>query len=132
MPAILEVKDLHCSYGPIHALKGVSFHVDEGEVVTLIGANGAGKTTTLRTISGLLDNVTVSGEVLFMGKPIQRTGGNKIAAMGLCQCLEGRHIFPQLTVEENLQIGAYHRSVAAGVREDFEKMFRRFPRLKER
>ncbi len=132
MPAILEVKDLHCSYGPIHALKGVSFHVDEGEVVTLIGANGAGKTTTLRTISGLLDNVTVSGEVLFMGKPIQRTGGNKIAAMGLCQCLEGRHIFPQLTVEENLQIGAYHRSDAAGVREDFEKMFRRFPRLKER
>ena len=130
MAAILEVKDLHCSYGPIHALKGISFHVDEGEVVTLIGANGAGKTTSLRTISGLLENVAVSGEVLFMGKPIQKIGGNKIAAMGLCQCLEGRHIFPQLTVEENMKIGAYHRSDSAGIKQDFEKMFQRFPRLK--
>ena len=132
MAAILEVKDLHCSYGPIHALRGISFHVDEGEVVTLVGSNGAGKTTTLRSLSGLLDNAHVTGEVLFMGQPIHKMKASKVASLGLCQCLEGRHIFPQLTVEENLMIGAFQRNDTAGIQEDLQKMFKRFPRLEER
>ena len=132
MAAILEVNDLHCSYGPIHALRGISFHVDEGEVVTLVGSNGAGKTTTLRSLSGLLDNAHVTGEVLFMGQPIHKMKASKVASLGLIQCLEGRHIFPQLTVEENLMIGAFQRNDTAGIQEDLQKMFKRFPRLEER
>ena len=109
MGNILEIHDLTYHYGEIHALKGISLYVEDGEIVTLIGANGAGKTTTLRALSGLLDHKGVGGEVIFMGKSIRNMGGHRIAAMGLGQVLEGRHIFPNLTVEENLMIGAYHR-----------------------
>jgi len=129
---VLEVKDLHYSYGPINALRGISFHVDAGECVTLIGANGAGKTTTLRTISGILDKKGIKGDILYFGNPIQKLSSDKIASMGLIQCLEGRRIFPQLTVEENLRIGAFKRKDTAGIEEDIQKMFRRFPRLEER
>lgn len=132
MAHVLELKDLHYSYGPMHALKGISLYVDEGEVVTLIGANGAGKTTTLRCISGFLDRKGVSGEILYNGTPIQKLPSNKIADSGLCQVLEGRHIFPRITVEENLQIGAFRRKNTAGIREDIKRMYKRFPRLEER
>lgn len=129
---ILEVNDLTYHYGEIRALKGVSFNVAEGEIVTLIGANGAGKTTTLRALSGLLDPKGLGGEIIFMGKSIRNLGAHRIAAMGLGQVLEGRHIFPQLTVEENLNIGAYHRKDKQGIKEDIKKMYRDFPRLEER
>ena len=103
---VLEVKDLHFYYGEIHALKGISLDVSDGEIVTLIGANGAGKTTTLRSISGLLGHIA-SGEVRFMGERIDNQKGYAIAAKGLAQCLEGRHVFSNLTVKENLQMGCY-------------------------
>lgn len=132
MAALLEINDLHYRYGAIHALKGISLYVNEGEIVTLIGANGAGKTTMLRSISGLLDASGISGEILYMGKPIHKKGAHKIAGMGLCQVLEGRHIFPRLTVEENLQVGAFQRKDTAGVKEDINKIYKQFPRLDER
>ena len=131
MSKILEVKDLHFHYGEIHALKGISLDVNEGEIVTLIGANGAGKTTTLRALSGLLGKIT-SGEIRFMGERIDNMKGHKIASLGLSQCLEGRRIFGNLSVRENLQMGAYLRKDAAGVKSDFEYVFDLFPRLKER
>lgn len=132
MAHVLELKNLHYSYGPIHALDGIDLYVDEGEVVTLIGANGAGKTTTLRTISGFLDKSGMSGEVLYNGTPIQKVNASRIASMGICQVLEGRHIFSRLTVEENLMVGAYKRNDHAGIREDIQEMYKRFPRLEER
>ena len=119
MSKILEVKDLHYHYGEIHALKGICLDVDEGEIVTLIGANGAGKTTTLHCISGLLGKIS-GGEIRFMGKRIDGHKGHDIAGMGLAQCLEGRHVFGNLTVRENLQMGAYLRKDADGVKQDFE------------
>ena len=131
MSKILEVKDLHFHYGEIHALKGISLDVNEGEIVTLIGANGAGKTTTLRALSGLLGKIT-SGEIRFMGERIDNMKGHKIASLGLSQCLEGRRIFGNLSVRENLQMGAYLRKDADGVKSDFEYVFDLFPRLKER
>ena len=131
MSKILEVKDLHFHYGEIHALKGISLDVNEGEVVTLIGANGAGKTTTLRALSGLLGKIT-SGEIRFMGERIDNMKGHKISALGLAQCLEGRRIFSNLSVRENLQMGAYLRKDPDGVKNDFEYVFDLFPRLKER
>ena len=131
MSKILEVKDLHFHYGEIHALKGIILDVNEGEIVTLIGANGAGKTTTLRALSGLLGKIT-SGEIRFMGERIDNMKGHKIASLGLSQCLEGRRIFGNLSVRENLQMGAYLRKDAAGVKSDFEYVFDLFPRLKER
>lgn len=131
MSKILEVKDLHYHYGEIHALKGISLDVDEGEIVTLIGANGAGKTTTLHCISGLLGKIS-GGEIRFMGKRIDGHKGHDIAGMGLAQCLEGRHVFGNLTVKENLQMGAYLRKDADGVKQDFEYVYNLFPRLKER
>ena len=132
MAPILEVKNLHYQYGPIKALKGLDITVDEGEIVTLIGANGAGKTTTLRCISGLLEPKGLSGEILFQGKALQKLGAHTIAGMGLCQVLEGRHIFSRLTVEENLHVGAYRRKSKVGIKEDIEKVYKRFPRLEER
>lgn len=132
MAVILEISDMHYRYGAIHALKGVSLHVDEGEIVTIIGANGAGKTTLLRNISGLLNISGLSGEILYMGKPIHKRGAHKIAAMAICHVLEGRHIFPRLTVEENLQIGAFQRKDTAGVKEDIKRIYKQFPRLEER
>lgn len=132
MPTLLEVNDLHYYYGNIHAVKGISLKVDEGEIITLIGANGAGKTTTMRTISGLLDASGVRGEILYKGKPIQKLAGHKVMRLGLSQVLEGRHIFSKLTVYENLLTGAYCRKDRVAVEKDFKHIYRLFPRLEER
>lgn len=132
MAPLLEVKGLHYYYGNIHSVKGIDLYVNEGEIVTLIGANGAGKTTTLQTISGLTSPRGVHGEIIFDGKPIQKLSGNKIVARGLMQVLEGRHIFSQLTVEENLMTGAYLRKDTKKVKEDLEDVYKLFPRLLER
>lgn len=132
MAPLLEVRDLHYYYGNIHVLKGINMYVNEGEIVTLIGANGAGKTTTLRTISGLTSASGIRGEILFKGKPIQGVSGHKIMGMGLSQVLEGRHIFSKLTVMENLTIGAYLRKDRKNIKDDLNYIFKLFPRLEER
>ena len=129
MEQILKVDNINVYYGAIHAIKGVSFHVDRGEVVTLIGANGAGKSTTLQTISGLLRSRI--GTVEFLGENTSRLPPHKNVERGLAQVPEGRRIFLQMTVQENLEMGAYTRS-GSGVDEDLEKVFAQFPRLKER
>lgn len=129
MEQILKVENINVYYGAIHAIKGVSLHVDEGEVVTLIGANGAGKSTTLQTISGLLRSRT--GSVEFCGENISKLPPHKIVERGLAQVPEGRRIFLQMSVQENLEMGAYTRS-GAGVDEDIERVYEQFPRLKER
>ncbi len=131
---MLKVKNIHASYGPITVLRNLSIHVDQGEIVCLIGANGAGKTTLLSTISGLLP--VDSGEILFEGRPIHKTSPKKIVALGISQVPEGRLIFGPLSVEENLELGAYHR-IKAGVdrREieaDMQEVYELFPRLEER
>jgi len=128
--AILEVKDLDVHYGGIHALKGVSFSVEEGKVVTLIGANGAGKTTTLRAISGLLK--PSRGSVTFAGKPIAGLAAHQIVARGMSHVPEGRGIFANLTVDENLQMGAFLRRDTAEIAKDRERALELFPRLRER
>lgn len=130
--AMLEVKNFHYSYGNIHVVKGVDLYVDEGEIVTLIGSNGAGKTTTMQTISGLTASSGVQGEIIFDGKPIQKLNGYKIMQHGLSQVLEGRHIFSQLTVLENLETGAYLRKDKKGIKDDIARMYKLFPRLEER
>ena len=129
MGTILKVDDINVYYGSIHAIKGISFEVEEGEVVTLIGANGAGKSTTLNTISGLLRSKT--GSIEFMGQSLAKVPSHKIVERGLAQVPEGRRIFLQMTVEENLQMGAYTRS-GAGIDQDLEKVYTYFPRLMER
>ena len=129
MEQILKVENINVYYGAIHAIKGVSFHVDEGEIVTLIGANGAGKSTTLQTISGLLRSRT--GSIEFCGENISKLPPRKIVEKGLAQVPEGRRIFLQMSVQENLDMGAYTQS-GAGVGEDIERVFEQFPRLKER
>ena len=132
MSDILEINDLHFQYGEIVALRGISLNIREGEVVTLLGGNGAGKTTTLTAISGLIDGIT-QGEIRFMGEKINGRSPHKIAAMGIGHALEGRHIFSQLTVMENLMMGAYLRKGdRAGIASDLEYVFHLFPRLKER
>jgi branched-chain amino acid transport system ATP-binding protein len=123
------VDDINVYYGSIHAIKGISFEVDEGEIVTLIGANGAGKSTTLNTIAGLLHSRT--GSVSFLGENLSRVAPHKIVEKGLALVPEGRRIFLQMTVQENLEMGAY-TAPAAGVAADLEKVFALFPRLKER
>jgi len=128
--AILEVKDLDVHYGGIHALKGVSFSVEEGKVVTLIGANGAGKTTTLRAISGLIK--PSRGSVTFAGKPIAGLAAHQIVARGMSHVPEGRGIFANLTVDENLQMGAFLRRDTAEIAKDRERALELFPRLRER
>ena len=128
--ALLEVKDLSVSYGAIRALHGVSFHVDEGEVVTLIGANGAGKSTTLRTISGLLP--VAGGQVIYDGENITGGQANRIVQKGIIHVPEGRRIFAPLTVRENLEMGAFTRSDKDEVETTMEYVFQLFPRLKER
>ena len=128
--ALLEVSDLDVHYGGIHALKGVSFTVDEGEVVTLIGANGAGKTTTLRAISGLVK--PSRGKVTFAGTAITGLPAHRIVALGLAHVPEGRGIFANLTVDENLQLGAYLRNDAAAVARDRDRALELFPRIRER
>lgn len=132
MSEMLKVSDLHVYYGSIHAVKGVSFEVHEGEVVTLIGANGAGKSTILNTVSGLLH--PRSGSILFHEKNLHGVPAHKLVGMGLAQVPEGRHVFLQMTVQENLEMGAYIRSgkESTAIAEDLEKVFVRFPRLKER
>ena len=132
MAKLLEIHDLRYRYGNIPAIKGVSLHVDEGEIVTLIGANGAGKTTIMHTICSFNDSRGASGEVLFGGKPILKVPAHKIARMGLSQVVEGRRIFPDLTVAENLGVGGYLRKDKAGIESDMKAMFQLFPRLEER
>ena len=132
MSNILEIENLHFQYGEIVALRGISLNVGEGEVVTLLGGNGAGKTTTLTAISGLINGIT-QGEIRFMGEKINGKAPHKIAALGIAHSLEGRHIFSQLTVMENLMMGAYLRKGDnAGIAKDLEYVFHLFPRLKER
>jgi len=127
---LLQVENLHVAYGAIRALRGISFHIKEGEVVTLIGANGAGKSTTLRTISGLLRPSV--GDVFYEGESLVRTPPERIVGLGISQVPEGRRIFPRLTVQENLEMGAYTRSDPAETRESMERVFTSFPRLQER
>jgi branched-chain amino acid transport system ATP-binding protein len=127
---LLRVEDIHTFYGNIHALKGVSVHVDEGEIVTLIGSNGAGKSTLLKTISGLLRPRT--GAVYLQDQRIDRIPPHQIVAMGVCQSPEGRRIFPRMTVRENLEMGAFSRRDADGISADLERAFVLFPRLRER
>ena len=129
MGRILDVKDINVYYGAIHAVTDISFHVDEGEIVTLIGANGAGKSTTLNTISGLLRSKT--GDITFMDASIAKTAPNKIVEKGLVMVPEGRRIFLGLTVEENLEMGAYTRP-ASEIKGSMESVYTLFPRLKER
>ncbi|MGO4245436.1 ABC transporter ATP-binding protein, partial [Janibacter sp. RAF20_2_2] len=129
MSAMLEVKDLEVSYGKIIAVKGISFTVDEGEVVTLIGTNGAGKTTTLRTISGLLR--PSGGEILFRGERIDATPAHQIVSLGLAHSPEGRRIFPRMTVEENLLLGAFGRRDKE-ITKDLHAAYELFPILGER
>jgi len=129
MGNILKVDDLHVYYGNIHAIKGVSFEVNEGEIVTLIGANGAGKTTTMNTIAGLLK--PRQGQIEFDGSSIIGVPAHKMVYKGMALCPEGRRIFLQLSVKENLDMGAYSRP-AAEIEESLEKVYAHFPRLKER
>jgi len=127
---VLQVEDLNVHYGAIHALQGVSFEVNAGEIVTLIGANGAGKSTTLRTLSGLLHSRT--GSIRFEGREIGGMPADRIVRLGISHVPEGRKIFAPLSVRENLMMGAYTRSDPAEIQETLERVYRSFPRLKER
>ena len=129
MGTILKVDDINVYYGSIHAIKGISFEVEEGEVVTLIGANGAGKSTTLNTISGLLRSKT--GSIEFMGQSLAKVPSHKIVERGLALVPEGRRIFLQMTVQENLEMGAFTQK-GGETQQDLEKIYALFPRLKER
>ncbi len=128
--SMLEVKDLVVSYGAIKALKGISFNVEKGEIISLIGSNGAGKTTTLHSVSNLLKKV--SGTVTFEGKDITNLGADKIVKEGLVQVPEGRRVFANMSVLENLEMGAFTRTDKAEIKKDLEWVFELFPRLKER
>lgn len=128
--AMLEVKDLHVHYGVIEAIKGISFEVNQGEVIALIGANGAGKTTTLHTITGLIK--PTSGSILFEGKDITKIPGYKIVPMGMAHVPEGRRVFAQLSVYDNLMMGAYTRKDKDEIRDNLQMVYERFPRLEER
>jgi branched-chain amino acid transport system ATP-binding protein len=127
---VLQVKEIDVYYGAIHALKKLSLEVEQGSIVTLIGANGAGKTTTLKSISGLLRPKT--GSIIFKGTDISKVAPEKIVGLGISQVPEGRRVFSTMTVMENLEMGAYLRKDKKGVEEDMENVFTRFPRLKER
>ena len=127
--SLLKVDDIHVYYGNIHAIKGISFEVNEGEIVTLIGANGAGKSTTLNTISGLLK--PRSGQITFDGKNLAGVPASKVVSLGMALCPEGRRIFQQMSVRENLEMGGYTRP-ASEIDSSLENVFQRFPRLKER
>ncbi|MFF2656577.1 ABC transporter ATP-binding protein [Kitasatospora sp. NPDC058032] len=130
MTALLEVQDLRVAYGKIEAVKGISFTVNQGEVTTLIGTNGAGKTTTLRTLSGLLK--PTAGSITFDGQDLTAVPAHKIVALGLAHSPEGRHIFPRMTIEENLLLGAFLRSDTDAVTKDVERAYGLFPILGER
>ena len=128
--ALLEVKNLEVYYGVIQAIKGISFEVNKGEIVTLIGANGAGKTTTMQSVMGLIH--ARSGEVIYNGQQINGMPAHKIVRLGMTQVPEGRRIFSELTVYENLMMGAYTKSDKAQIKEDLEEIYKMFPRLFER
>lgn len=127
---LLDVQNLSVNYGMINALKGISFHVDKGEIVALIGANGAGKTTTLHTLSGLIK--PVSGTVTYKDKNIVQLPGHKVVSLGMAQVPEGRRVFADMTVLQNLKMGAYTRNDAAEFQSTIEMVYKRFPRLEER
>jgi branched-chain amino acid transport system ATP-binding protein len=132
MPVLISVKNLNVSYGSIHAIKGISFEVNQGEIVSLIGSNGAGKTTTLGAISGIVDS---TGEIIFDGKNISSNSSvpaHERVALGLAQSPEGRGIFAQMSVRENLEMGAYFRKNSKTLHQEMEECFKIFPRLKER
>ena len=129
MSTILKADNINVYYGSIHAIKGISFEVNEGEIVTLIGANGAGKSTTLNTISGLLHSKT--GHIEFMGEPLNHVPSHKVVSKGLALVPEGRRIFLQMSVQENLDMGAFSRR-GGNIDADMERVFEQFPRLKER
>lgn len=127
---MLSVKDLNLYYGSIHALKGINLEIGQGEIVTLIGANGAGKTSTLRTLSGL--ETPKSGEILFGDTPLKAVSAHKLPSLGIAHVPEGRRIFSAMTVMENLELGAYTRKDKANFKADYDFVFEKFPRLKER
>lgn len=127
---ILELKNINTFYGAIHAVKSINLEIYKGEIVTLLGSNGAGKTTTLHTISGLLN--ASSGEIIFHNTPIQKLPAHKITALGLAQSPEGRQVFANMTILENLEMGAYLRSDPEGIEEDLEYVYSLFPKLKDR
>ena len=127
---ILEISDVHTYYGSIHALKGISLRVDEGEIVTLLGANGAGKSTTLRSINGL--NRPRQGSIRFEGRDITSVAPHEIVKRGIAQSPEGRRLFPRMSVTENLEMGAFQRHDRSAIREDMDHVFELFPRLQER
>jgi branched-chain amino acid transport system ATP-binding protein len=128
--ALLELRDVHTYYGAIHALRGITVEVEEGEIVTLIGANGAGKSTTLRTISGLLR--PRQGEIFLRGQRIDGRRPHEIVALGVCQSPEGRRVFARMSVQENLEMGAFARRDRASLPAEYERVFELFPRLRER
>jgi branched-chain amino acid transport system ATP-binding protein len=128
--ALLELRDVHTYYGSIHALRGITVDVDEGEIVTLIGSNGAGKSTTLRTISGLLK--PREGEIRLRGERIDGRRPHEIVALGVCQSPEGRRVFARMSVHENLELGAFARRDRQNLAADYERVFELFPRLRER
>jgi branched-chain amino acid transport system ATP-binding protein len=128
--ALLELKDVHTYYGAIHALRGISFEVEEGEIVTLIGSNGAGKSTTLRTISGLLR--PRQGEIWLRGQRIDHKRPHEIVELGVCQSPEGRRVFARMSVQENLEMGAFARKDRGGLQAEYDRVFELFPRLLER
>ena len=132
MSHLLELQDMQYFYGGIHAVKGINLHVDAGEIVTLIGANGAGKSTTLNTIAGLTSSLGVRGKILFKGENIAGKRGHTICKKGIMAVVEGRHVFPQMSVYENLQMGAFRRHGKAEINKDIEAVYEFFPRLKER
>ncbi|MCF7933041.1 MAG: ABC transporter ATP-binding protein [Acholeplasmataceae bacterium] len=127
---MLTVKDLHVYYGAIHAIKGVSFNVKQGTIVTLIGSNGAGKSTILKTISNLIS--AQQGDILFLESPTLKLEAHKLVELGISHVPEGRRVFPELTVLENLEMGAYTRKDTAAIKQDLDRVFHHFPRLKER
>lgn len=130
MTKILEIKNASIHYGAIHAVKNINLHIDSGEIVTLLGSNGAGKTTTLHAVSGLLS--PSSGQILFKGSSIERLPAHKITALGLAQSPEGRQVFANLSIKENLEMGAYLRKDKAGIEEDLQYVYSLFPKLKDR
>jgi len=130
MSAVLQVEGIHSYYGSIHALKGVTLEVNDGEIVTLIGSNGAGKSTTLRSINGLIH--PRRGRIVFQGKDITHTAAHHVVGMGISQSPEGRRLFPRMTVTENLEMGAFQRTDRANFKDDMDRVFTLFPRLAER
>ena len=132
MEHLLELRDMHYYYGGIHAVKGVNLYVDKGEIVTLIGANGAGKSTTLNTVAGLTNSLGVRGQIFFKGENIAGKKGHSICQKGIMAVVEGRHVFAQMSVYENLKMGAYRRRDTTQILKDIEAVYEIFPRLLER